>query len=201
MPQFHFTDQPIDFTILNEIMVELGVDRLTQPWRFNGFPRIIKTHLAYNVLLGKKKTILVVRDPRDVMVSFYKYETTKTNYKQRLYKNDSFKEFIRHPKLGIESWCKHYISWKPYADLIIKYEDIKFNDKQVFTAMNKFLEISVEPEVFEKALELSRFDNIKKIEQTRGSAITEKFGSSFKFARSGKIGQWKDFFPARILII
>lgn len=197
LPQFHFTDDVIDFKILDETMVELGFNDLTKPWKFQGFPRIVKTHLAYKPLLGNRKTILVIRDPKDAMVSFYKYETTKTNQERKLYKGDNFHEFIRKPKLGIEGWCKHYLSWKSHANLIIKYEDIKLDDKKIFAEVNNFLSLSVSPSIFEKALELSRFDNIKKIEVEKDSTITKKFGDSFQFARSGKTGQWKDYFSAQ----
>jgi len=194
MPQFHFTDDPIDFKMLDRTMVELGRNNLIQQWHFKGFPRIIKTHLAYSPLLGNRKTILIIRDPKDVMVSFFKYETTKSDNFYRRFGGNRFEDFIRHPKFGIESWCKHYLSWKAHADLIIKYEDIKLDDKAAFIKINNFLGIAVKPQIFETALELSRFDNIKKIEENRGAPITEKFGASFKFTRSGKTGQWKDFF-------
>lgn len=197
IPKYHFTNEPVNFRMLDNTMVELNASDLTRKWQFEGFPRIIKTHLAYKAVFGKRKTVLIIRDPKDVMVSFFKYETTKTNNYNRRFKSDSFEEFIRHPKFGVESWCKHYLSWKEHANLIIRYEDIQLDDRKVFTELNKFLRISVPDEILEKALELSRFDNIKKIEVEKDSLIAEKFGASFRFARSGKTGQWKNFFSEK----
>lgn len=197
IPEYRFTNEAVNFRMLDETMVELGASDLTRKWQFKGFPRIIKTHLAYKPILGKRKTILIIRDPRDVMVSFYKYETTKTNANSRRFKGNSFEDFIRHPKFGIGSWCRHYLSWKKHAQVIIRYEDIQLDDKKVFTELNKFLGISVTNEILEKALELSRFDSIKKVEAEKDSLIAEKFGTSFQFTRSGKTGQWKSFFSEK----
>lgn len=193
--EHHFTDEPINFEMLDKVMVELGTNNLAKKWQFPGFPRIIKTHLPYSSILGKRKTILVIRDPRDVMVSFYKFETMKVQNSNRRFKSDDFKKFIEHPKFGIESWCKHYLSWKPYAGLIIKYEDLKLDDKTILAKVNQYLDIHSTEEQFKDALELSRFENIKKIEDTKGDpSLSKRFGTMFQFTRSGKTGQWMDFF-------
>ncbi|QEC68563.1 sulfotransferase domain-containing protein [Panacibacter ginsenosidivorans] len=196
IPSLHFTDQPIDFKILDDIMPELGKNNLTVSWPYKGFPRIIKTHIAYKPVLGKHRTILVVRDPRDVMVSYFKFEKTKSVSN---FTGDNISAFIKNQKFGIEAWCKHFLSWQRYTAMIVKYEDLKERDINIFEEMNNFLSLSVDKNVFLKSVEQSRFENIKKIEESRGLADPSKVNSNFKFARSGKTGQWKEMLSAEDL--
>jgi hypothetical protein len=190
IPEYHFTDDDIGFKMLDDTMLELGSGSLHQKWPFKGFPRIIKTHLPYKMVLGKRKSILILRDPRDVMVSYYKFETTKTQPRF----TGSFENFIRHPKFGVESWCKHSLSWLKIAKSVIRYEDLKTDDVNIFRKLNEFLGVKITESEFEKAIELSRFENIKKVEAVKGAAIPSKFGADFKFARSGNTGQWMEMF-------
>jgi len=191
IPDYHFTESVVDFKMLDALMPELGESNLSKSWDFEGFPRIIKTHLTYKPFFSKYNSILVVRDPRDVMVSYFKFEITKSSTK---FTGNNISEFIRHPKMGVENWCKHFLSWNRKAGIIIKYEDLKSRDKEVFRQVNDFLGIKVSDNVFLKAVEQSRFENIKKIESVKGLADPSKVGDEFKFARSGKTGQWKEIF-------
>jgi len=191
IPEYHFTDSGVDFKTLDTIMPELGKSNLTKPWPFKGFPRIIKTHLGYKPFFSKCRSVLVVRDPRDVMVSYFKFEITKSETK---FAGNNISKFIRHPKMGIESWCRHYLSWKRKTGIIIKYEDLKCRDEEIFRNMNDFLGIKVRDEIFLNAVEQSRFENIKKMESLKGLADPSKGSTEFKFARSGKTGQWKEMF-------
>lgn len=189
IPASHFTDDVISFKVLDETMPELNQNDLAEPWPHKGFPRIIKTHLAYKSILGKRRSILIVRDPRDVMVSYFKFETTKTTPR---FTGNNISEFIKHPKFGVEVWCRHLLSWQKHSAMIIKYEDLKERDTEIFAAMNKFLGVAVDEDIFLRSVNQSRFENIKKIEEAKGMTDPLKGGSNFKFARSGKTGQWKD---------
>jgi hypothetical protein len=135
--------------------------------------------------------VLVTRDPRDVMVSYYKFETTK---RKPRFEGNTISQFIRHPKLGIEGWCKHFLSWNKRAGFIIKYEDLKAKDEEIFLKLNDFMGVKINREVFLKTVEQSRFENIKKVENAKGLADPSKVEPEFKFMRSGKTGQWKEMF-------
>ena len=189
-PQYHFTDNNVDFSILDDTMPEMGFSDLSNKWPFPGFPRIIKTHRKFSKIFKYNKSILLVRDPRDVMVSYYNFEQKKNNPRFQ----GSFSDFIKHEQLGLEAWCKHYYSWKNHASYIIKYEDLKIDDIKSLAALNKFLGIDVPDSIFENAVVNSRFENISKIEQNTGQSDPNKHHKDFKFARSGKTGQWQKHF-------
>lgn len=191
LPSSHFTNDVISFKILDQTMPELGLSDLRKPWPHENFPRIIKTHLKYNVVMGNHKNILVLRDPKDVMISYFNFEKTKVSSK---FKGNTLSNFIRDSKLGINAWCRHYLSWKEQDGIIIKYEELKEKDVDIFLKLNEYLGISCAEDIFLKSVMQSRFESIKKLEAEKGLADPSKVGDGFKFARSGKTGQWKDLF-------
>lgn len=187
-PNYHFTNDKINFSILDNFMPEFGFSDLSIKWKFNDFPRIVKSHRAFSFLFKSHKSILLIRDPRDVMISFYEFDKKRKNSINK----GNISEFIRNKKVGIEAWCKHYNSWKNKAGIIIKYEDLKDNDLLVFNRINDFLGIEVSQIQFENSVINSRFESIKKMELSNGLSYPERVNKDFLFARSGERGQWKN---------
>jgi len=75
--------------------------------------------------LSTKKVLLLVRDPRDVLISYY-YHLTR---RQKQF-DGSLSEFIRDPRYGIDKiiWALNvwYQNKNRYGDfLIIRYEDLR----------------------------------------------------------------------------
>lgn len=73
---YHYLSQRQDtatFDEVNAYMPEYGHPSLFKSWPFAPVPRLIKTHRRRNFLFGDMRTVLVVRDPRDIMVSMYHY--------------------------------------------------------------------------------------------------------------------------------
>ncbi len=127
-------------------------------------PRIIKSHSAYNPYFDR--VILLVRDPRDVMVSHYYY---LINIKQ-LSANTDISEFIRSQKYGIENWKNHTISWclnQMNNGQIIKkfrYEDFLNNPSQNLSSLMKCFGIHLTQESIEDTLSLSSKERMKELE-------------------------------------
>lgn len=180
----------VDFKTLNQTMPELGRDNLIKPWKYDTIPRIVKTHKHFWSIFQNHKIILIVREPRDVMVSYYHFETAKAKPRFR----GTFSEFIRHKKFGLEAWFKHYQSWIKYATVLLTYEDLKKDDISEFSRMLKCLDISIDPEIVKLAAEKSRFDQIRQIEDEYGWSMTGKFKQNSRFTRQGKSQAWQDFF-------
>lgn len=190
IPEFHFTNSEITFSVLDSMMPEMGFSNLKLNWEFSTFPRIVKSHRNYSFLFKGNKSILLIRDPKDVMISYYEFDKKRTKPKF----NGSFSEFIRDEKLGLTAWCKHYLSWINRVGYVLKYEDLKIDDHKVFRSLNQFLNINVPESSFENAVIKSRFENVSKIEKKSGQSDKNKHNKDFKFTRSGKSGQWIDYF-------
>lgn len=183
----------VDYRTLDE-MPALGFSNLLKSWEYKTLPRFIKTHRPYNATFFSKpeRAILLIRDPRDTLVSYY-HMAQKTKAPSGRFEGE-FGEFIRHPKFGLESWMKHFSSWRSKADVILTYEALRRD--VVPELLNTFqnLNISVPPTIIESAAERSGFEQMQKAEAKYGLSGSNRFDANFKFVRSGKSKQWHDYF-------
>jgi estrone sulfotransferase len=183
----------VDFKKLDETMPELGASDLSKEWLYK-FPRIVKTHKSKWFCFDKYKSILVVRDPRDVMVSYFYYLNKS---KQKNAKVPSvFSEFIRSKKYGLIPWFEFYNHWLKHPDLtVIYYEDMLDETLETFSRFNKILDIDVSDEFIYEAILLSSSEKIKELQKKDNYLEKDKnFKADFKFLRSGKKSQWVDKF-------
>ena len=129
------------------------------------------------------------------MVSYY-------HHKKALLKNpfeNSFAEFIRHPKYGLESCFQHLESWKARSTVVIYYEAMKIDAMVEMQRMLRALNISVEDDVVKKAVERSSISKLQTIQKERGHATEAVVQSDFVLARKGETGQWRSFFSEKDL--
>lgn len=180
----------VDFPKLNATMPELGVSDLRKPWPFSLLPRIVKTHRPYLPLGRAERSILVLRDPRDVMVSCYAYEMGMTEPRFR----GSFREFLRHRRFGLEAWFRHTRSWLEPAGHLIAYEDLRADPLASVLGALDSLDVEVERHRVETALERSRIDRVRRIEASSGVGKEGRFKDDFRFAGAGVSGGWQDRF-------
>jgi len=176
---------PVDFNRLNETMVEYGVNNLQDSWQFNTLPRLVKTHWKYqSALFGKTPSIGIIRDPRDVMLSFYRYQ-------EKFVGKDvaSFSEFIQNPKDGLPAWFAHYNSWKNRWAYTIQYEQLKTNPAETILNPCQFLNTNVTQETILEAI--NRAD-IKKVQAIAKDQLVMKDNTA-QFAKSGT-STWQDRF-------
>jgi hypothetical protein len=146
-------------------------------------PRVLKSHSSYNPYFYR--VILLVRDPRDVIVSYYNYLL----YLNRLSANTSISEFIRSKKYGVNNWLQHSKSWyfqtKPSGQLvkIFRYEDLLADtEKQLFLVM-ELLGIHLNEQQLKQAIELSSKDRMKASEKKHFP--THKLNPKMSFVREG----------------
>ena len=126
-------------------------------------------------------SIYVVRDPRDVAVSYAKYRNL--SYDQSIaqlcsnklfYLLDTDEDFPRVEILG--SWKFHYTSWRDgvpnIPKIIIKYEDLLDdcynNFYKVIDFLSKILNFEVNIEQIKFSVEFSNFEKLQKNEKKLG---------------------------------
>jgi estrone sulfotransferase len=182
--------KPIDFQILDNTMVEFGVSNLLNPWQYTLIPRLVKTHKSYLPFFANKKVILITRDPRDVMVSYYYFSSNK----KTINFSGTFSDLIRHPKLGLESWFRYHQSWQSVRTEIFYYEAIKNDEYNQFLRMLNFLQIDLPDSIIYKAIQSSQFEKVKQREEKIKHYKEKENKEEFIFARKGIVGDWKNFF-------
>jgi estrone sulfotransferase len=171
--------------LLSATMPALGTNNLLRPWPHQTIPRVIKTHRPYSPLLGRVRSIGLIRDPRDVMVSRYHLRRDKKDMA-----TGSFGRFIRHPRHGLESWFKHYASWQGHWTIAVKYEDMLAETDREFTRMLDSLGVRCSDEMLTEAIARSSFRNLQQAEKQRKPTA----GKDGLFYRSGSSGQWPKYF-------
>lgn len=183
-------DNSISFETLNQLMPELGNSNLKNNWLYKEFPRLVKSHRPNFILFKPYRSILIVRNPYDVMISYYKFDQSRK--KPRF--NGSFKEFIRSRKFGIKAWCRHYNSWSKKAGLILHYEVLKQNELDEFSRLTSYCGLHLNNKMIKAAIQRASFKNISKIESKNEDEHKDRFKDGFRFTRSGTAGQWRDSF-------
>ncbi len=152
-------------------------------------PRIIKSHDKFNSLFPK--VIYIVRDGRDVYLSYYHY--LKNSFTQNL----SFKEFLESDNIPQGRWSEHIESWilNQHNNInlkLIKYEDLQHDPFSLFSEMVEFAGFEVHKERIEMAIQNSSFKQMKSIEQQYGKKARKNTPEIF--VRKGISNQWKQEF-------
>ncbi|MBI3509108.1 MAG: sulfotransferase domain-containing protein [Bacteroidetes bacterium] len=155
-------------------------------------PRFIKSHDAYFDLFPK--CIYMVRDYRDVFVSFFHYHKALGEFKGEIldYLNaiDSLHPFGK--------WNEHvekalaFSEKNPKKILLVKYEDLLADTKNEMERIISFAAIKPKRTVAE-AIATSEFSALKEKEEKSGSEFRDRSGKYF--FREGKSGGWKCFLP------
>ena len=164
---------------------------------------IFKTHSARHKNFTNETVnagfIYIVRDPRDIIVSLKNFsgkEIDKTIdeflfSKSLMITTNGAQELLSTWELNVQSW----LNYNSVPRLIIKYEDLKLNSKEIILNITKFLNkihrlnINLSNQDIDKIIENTNFTNLRNLEDKNGFDEATKHS---KFFRSGTSNQWKD---------
>lgn len=112
----------------------------------------------------RRKVLLLVRDPRDVLVSAYAHAKTRSNAF-----TGTLSQFVRHPFTGIAKILWAQRRWHSYvprvpAVLVLHYEAIHEDPAAALTETLKFLGIPAVAEAVTASAQFAHFENLKKLE-------------------------------------
>lgn len=186
----------VDYELLNNDLNSSFDGHIYPKIKYNKLPRLVATHQIYDERkFGNNRVIYLSRNPLDTLVSYWEY---RKGFKQ-FHNEFTFKSLIRDEKFGIQAWIDHYLNWVAKADIVITYEDLKRNEmKEVMKIISLFsIDIS-DKNIIELAIERSKFDTIRSMEEEKGLDTRAKQGlkESFRFARKGQAGQWRSYFDS-----
>jgi hypothetical protein len=173
-----------------------------------GKKMFIKIHDAYtNNLSGKSivpeeptlAALYFIRNPLDIVGSFANHsgdtmdEAVEKMNDPNAYFAKQLGNLNTNPQFRqlILDWSGHVESWAtaPFPVLAIRYEDMLTDPLHTFSKAVAFINLQKTQTEIEKAIEASRFENLKAQEKEQGFA--EKNAKSQSFFRNGVSGNWR----------
>jgi Sulfotransferase domain len=165
-------------------------------------PRIIKTHQYFDHRYPK--TIYIVRDPRDVALSYYdfqrKYMQIEDGYPLQRYVDDFVCGRLISADWG--TWGENVASWiytrgQQKEFLLLRYEDMIKDTGSELARVARFLGIDPDPSRLQRAVELSSADRMRKLEKLEQDQwiATKDRRKDIPFIGIAKAGGWKTSMP------
>lgn len=196
---------PVDVQILTRPMMLLRMVRRFNSVEHADVPLFVKTHNAHMNANGiemlplalTKAVIHIVRDPRDVILSYAKHigrtvdETMEIFFDKYRVLNDA-----RTPKLAdfVSSWPAHVASYAnsdSHNVLIFRYEDMKIHPLRAFKLILQHAGVAFDEARCQAALDMVRLENLKKQEAEQGFRESSPYAKN-QFFGDGATGGWRN---------
>lgn len=140
-----------------------------------------------------RAAVYIVRDPRDVTLSFKNHYRCKNNAEAvEMLTQDNF--ITQFPDNGLYipqlSWKINVASWTrklPYPVHIVKYEDMLKNSYDTFSKVVRFLKLEYNEELLRESIDSCNFNKLRKQEKKYG--FRESVGPTF--FHKGQVERWK----------
>lgn len=149
---------------------------------------------AYPELWWRRNVILLLRDPKDMLVSGYFHAFHRIQSF-----TGSLSQYIRHPVTGIEKLLIAHHRWHSYQHrtrrlLIQRYETMHEDPQGCLTAALEFIGVRIDEAAIAKATQFSDFSNMKSLER-KGYFDSKAMRSATEQGakvRQGKIGGYHE---------
>jgi len=157
-------------------------------------PRYLKSHEPYDSRYPK--VIYLVRDPRDVAMSYYKWSLKFNRTTKSL---DEYINDFLNSNTPYGSWGDHLMSWHsnrksvPNGFLIIRYEDLLADTEGKLREMAEFLGLDVSVKQLKKTIEDNNIQNMQaKEDKSDDVPLMINKATKIRFIGKGAAGGWKE---------
>lgn len=195
------TGAAIDFAVAESLCPPVGSQKkapriVAQP-ESSVSGRVIKTHeQARFAKRFRGKALYVVRDPRDVAISYYHFLTPPNCV--RADELDRFAKSFAAGKIGpYGSWQSHVRGWRafslarPHDAVIVRYEDLLQDAPATLVDAFARIRIPVEACSISAAVDRSSADSMRRKESTIKDAT-----DGIRFVRAARAEQWRECLTA-----
>ena len=165
----------------------------------------------YVQVAASKKVVFLVRDPRDVAVSFYFHVCNRASARELNRKGIpadarrlSLYQFVTHEELGIPRIIRHFNRWheemqRMPSALVVHYEQMRAEPLITLGTIMRFLDRPFTEDELRQAVEFASFDSLSRKEKDgffasgRMRPTKPEDAATFK-VRRGKVGGYRDYF-------
>jgi len=159
-------------------------------------PRVLKSHEYFDPRY--KKVVYLVRDPRDVAVSYYHYYR-KVKVLAEGYPMDRYvRTFLTGELQTWGSWGENVASWLSVRQnrdgfLLLRYEDLLDNPVQLLSKAAEFLGIPSTTDELARSVDLSSVERMRELEKIQGDEWVTIKGSrkDVPFIGTAISGRWR----------
>lgn len=166
-------------------------------------PRYIKSHEYFDHRY--RKVIYIVRDPRDVVLSYYnfarKYRHIEDGYPLEGYVEDFVAGRLSSADWG--TWAENVGTWisargKDPGFLLLRYEDMQRNTSQELARIADFFGIEADAASRERVIQRSSAQQMRELEKKQAEewVSTKNQRADIPFVGSASSGGWKEELPA-----
>ncbi len=165
-------------------------------------PRVIKSHEYFDHRY--KSIIYVVRDPRDVVLSYYDFQRKNRQIQDGFPLAQYVRDFVGGNIGSADwgSWGENVGSWvgtrlgKP-GFLLLRYEDMKAEPERELTKIAAIFGIEAKAQLLATVIERSSAQRMRELERSQGGewVSTKNKRQDIPFIRSASAGGWKTLLP------
>jgi hypothetical protein len=164
-------------------------------------PRIIKTHEYFDARYPK--VIYIVRDPRDVALSYYDFSRKYRHIDDSWSIEKYVTVFVRSiPWSTWGTWGENVGTWLVARGdspnfLLLRYEDMMRDTVAALRKIASFMGIPASADQLAKAVAVSSADRMRRLEksQSRDWVATKGKRDDIPFVRQAKAGPWRESLP------
>lgn len=159
-------------------------------------PRFFKSHFHYGQLPRQGRVIYILRDVRDVAVSYYHHAVTLMGWEMDF---DKFLERFMKGKVPLGSWFDHLESWWPERHsqrvLFLRYEDMVADLRGTAQRVASFCSLDVDGTRLDRVVERCSIDFMRahaRLFDPRLFVARSRPRRTEGFVRRGEVGGWRD---------
>lgn len=163
------------------------------PYVLRTSPRLFFTHSLFDPRLIRGRIIYMLRDPRDVIVSYH-HDRTSLNPDDA----PDLQTFAAQEVGKPDAWSEHVEGWVDNRDIphfcLVRYEQLLADTRTELVRVASFIQLECHDADIDRALEAGRFDQLRRNEEAY-PIRHRHVNPTFYQCRKKMAGSWRNEFP------